>query len=290
MKLDEIELFLTLAKTLHFQKASTQCNISPSAFSRAIKRIEEEAGERLFERTNRAVILTPSGEIFKEYAEQMLKLWKQGKQALSLEKGVISGELTIYCSVTAAYGILPEILDGFRKTFPDVHIKLRTGDAESALNELKHGNTDIAIAAIPENLPEHVEYMYVTETPMVWIESNISPSLHNNEIHWQNIPLILPKQGIARRRFKSWCREMKIQPNIYAQVTGNEAIIAMVHLGCGIGLVPKLVLEKSPVNQFITVIDLTPPLTPYTIGICVNKKQIKNSVIAAFWYTAKQFS
>ena len=89
--MDELELFLTLARTRHFQQASVQSNISPSALSRAIQRIENEVGEKLFDRNNRNVSLTPAGLVFRSYAEQMLKIWKEGRQALSQEKGVISG-------------------------------------------------------------------------------------------------------------------------------------------------------------------------------------------------------
>lgn len=289
MNIYEIELFLTLCQTLHFQKASSLCNISPSAFSRAINRIEDEAGHKLFERTNRAVSLTPSGIIFKDYAEKMLKLWKEGKYALSEKNETIEGELSIYCSVTAAYGILPEILDGFRHQYPDVQIKLKTGDAESALEQLKHGGTDISIAAIPSPIPAFIKHTHVTKTPLVWISSKKNLPVQKDVTSLSNVPLILPKQGIARKSFDQWSRNMKIKPDIYAEVTGNEAIIAMVHLGCGIGLVPEMVLEKSPVAENIAVIDFNPPLSPYSIGICVNKKNLSNVIIKAFWKTASEF-
>lgn len=288
MHIEELELFLSLARTRHFQKTSAQSNISPSALSRAIQRLEGHVGEKLFERNNRNVSLTPAGLVFRTYAEQILKTWKEGKQALSLDQGIVSGEITIYCSVTAAYGILPDILDGFRNKFPEVHIKLATGDAESALEQLQKGDTDIAIAAIPENLPEHMLSMEVAKTPLVWIRSK------KNDYHtgpdWNDTPLILPKQGIARKRFDRWRKEMGIKPRIYAQVTGNEAIIAMVHLGCGIGLVPEMVLEKSPFMHTIDIMEILPPLEPYFIGICANKKSLGNVVTKAFWDTARNYS
>ena len=290
MNIYEIELFLTLCRTLHFQKASAICNISPSAFSRAINRIEEEAGYKLFERNNRAVSLTTSGIVFKEYAEKMLKLWKEGKAALSSDGDTLSGELSIYCSVTAAYGILPEILDGFRLNNPEVHIKLRTGDAESALEQLKHGDTDIAIAAIPSNMPTFIKHTHVTTTPLVWIQSKKNSPADGNATSMQNTPLILPKQGLARKNFDQWSREMKIKPEIYAEVAGNEAIIAMVNLGCGIGLVPEMVLEKSPVAENIDKLDFDPPLPPYSIGICVHKNGLANKIVNAFWQTATEFT
>lgn len=288
MNINEMDLFLALCKTRHFQKASSLCNISPSAFSRAINRIEDAVGQKLFERNNRAVSLTPSGTIFKNYAEKMLKLWKEGQYALSHGKDTIAGELSIYCSVTAAYGILPDILDVFRHKYPDVHIKLKTGDAESALEQLKHGDTDIAIAAIPSPVPDYIDHIHVTTTGLVWINSQKNP-MGKHPIDWQNTPLILPKQGIARNSFDQWSRQMNINPDIYAEVTGNEAIIAMVHLGCGIGLVPEMVLEKSPVADTISILDFDPPLEPYSIGICVHRK--KTCVITrAFLLIAKEFA
>jgi LysR family transcriptional regulator, positive regulator for ilvC len=290
MNIHEIEHFLVLCETLHFQKASAQCNISPSALSRMIQRIEDETGERLFERSNRDVALTPSGVVFQKYAKQIHDLWKQSKQALSFEKGLVSGDLNIYCSVTAAFGILPEVLNEFRKKFPSVHIKLRTGDAESALDQLQERDTDVAIAAIPEDFPDHMDYLYVAQTPLVWIKSKKYPSLKAHNIDWGNTPLILPKRGIARRRFDRWIQDLNVQALIYAETIGNEAIIAMVNLGCGIGLVPEMVLDKSPENSSISILEVSPPLEPYTIGICVKKRNLENPVTKAFWDVAKQFS
>jgi LysR family positive regulator for ilvC len=290
MNIHEIENFLVLCETLHFQKASIQCNISPSALSRMIQRIEDETGERLFERSNRDVTLTPAGGVFQKYAKQIHDLWKQSKQALSFEKGLVAGDLNIYCSVTAAYGILPEVLDDFRKKYPSVYIELRTGDAESALGQLQERGTDVAIAAIPEVFPDHMDYLYIAETPLVWIASEKKPPAEADDIDWENTPLILPKHGIARQRFDRWIRDMNVQPLIYAEITGNEAIIAMVHLGCGIGLVPEMVLDKSPENSYISVLEVSPPLKPYTIGICVKKRNLGNPVIKAFWDVARQFS
>ena len=288
MNIQDMDFFLALCKTHHFQKASALCNISPSAFSRAINRIEEEVGRQLFERNNRAVSLTPSGILFKDYAEKMIRLWKEGKYALAHGKEKIAGELSIYCSVTAAYGILPDILDVFRRNYPDVYIKLKTGDAESALGQLKHGDTDIAIAAIPSPVPDFIEHIPVTTTPLVWIASKKN-ALGPNAIDWGNTPLILPKQGIARNSFDQWIGRMNITPHIYAEVTGNEAIIAMVHLGCGIGLVPEMVLEKSPVADMIAMLDVDPPLAPFTIGICVNRKR-QGVITGAFLQTAREFA
>ena len=62
MTTHELEIFITLADQLHFGRASQTCNLSPSALTRAIQRLEEEVGQPLFIRDNRKVMLTAAGE------------------------------------------------------------------------------------------------------------------------------------------------------------------------------------------------------------------------------------
>ncbi|HKL83803.1 MAG TPA: LysR substrate-binding domain-containing protein, partial [Desulfobacter sp.] len=68
---------------------------------------------------------------------------------------------------------------------------------------------------------------------------------------------------------------------IYSQVTGHEAIIALVNLGFGIGLVPRLVLEKSPLYQNIVVLDNMPELPPYEIALCTRNANLSNPRVRA---------
>ena len=98
--------------------------------------------------------------------------------------------------------------------------------------------------------------------------------------------MIFPERDLGRQRVDDWFRQCHIRPNIYAQVAGNEAIIAMVSLGCGIGVVPQLVLEKSPLKDQVITLDVHPRLTPFTVGVCTAQKNMLNPIIKAFWDVA----
>jgi len=104
-------------------------------------------------------------------------------------------------------------------------------------------------------------------------------------IDWHRIPVILAERGLSRVRIDRWFKEKEIQPNIYAEVAGNEALLAMVSLGCGVGVVPQLVLEKSPLKDRVRVFEVDPDLTPFTIGACTLEKHLTHPVIGAFWAT-----
>ena len=84
----------------------------------------------------------------------------------------------------------------------------------------------------------------------------------NIPIDWNTVPMIMAERGLGRQRLDNWFKQGGIQPNIYAQVAGNEAIITMVSLGCGIGVVPSLVLEKSPMRDQVVILDV---ITSYSI-------------------------
>ncbi len=241
--------------------------------------------EQLFIRDNRSVSLTPAGEIFKKYAEETITRWQELQNNLAGDN-LLGGDISLYCSVTAAYSILPSILGIFRKEYPSVHINLQTGDAAQALTKLQNGEVDITIAALPKKQPKGISFHKIIETPLVFIAPQNFPEtvvMDGNRIDWSSTPVIMAEQGLSRERIDRWFTDKKTQPNIYAQVAGNEAIIAMVSLGCGVGVVPQLVIEKSPMQDQIRILDVSPKLTPFSIGICAAKKNMSHPKIKAFW-------
>lgn len=288
MNIQELYLFRHLADSLHFGRTSRACNITPSALTRAIQRLENELDQQLFIRDNRSVCLTDAGHLFRDYAEDVLNRSDQLQADLTRTRN-LTGTISLYCSVTAAYSILPDIFQQFRAAYPQVNIKLQTGDAAKALTMLQNREVDITIAALPSTVPQRVEHLGIMQTPLVFIgPTNGKDTLayKSNHIDWQKTPIIMPDIGLSRQRIDRWFAAKKITPYIYAQVAGNEAIIAMVSLGCGIGVVPLLVLEKSPLAHQIRILPVSPSLTPFSIAICTMKKKGRPPQTTAFWEIA----
>lgn len=286
MDIRALKIFSHLAHSLHFGRTSRACNLTPSALTRTIQRIEEELGQPLFRRDNRSVSLTPAGEMVKRYAEEAQQHWHALLQELAGNEA-LRGEISLYCSVTAATSILPRILEAFRRAHPGVQIKLQTGDAADALDRLNNREAEVTIAALPEHLPPSVVFLKLAQTPLVFIEpaqgAELLPS--GEGIDWRRIPMILAERGLSRVRIDRWFKDRGIEPNIYAEVGGNEALLAMVSLGCGVGVVPELVLEKSPLKDRVRLFEARPELTPFIIGACTLKRHLTNPVIQAFWAT-----
>ncbi|QEW05407.1 HTH-type transcriptional activator IlvY [Nitrincola iocasae] len=284
-----LQHFLMLADTLHFSRASAACHISPSTLSRTIKQLEDELGVSLFIRDNRSVSLTAEGRRLQTYARETLQQWQTLRSTLQADQQELQGELSMYCSVTASYSFLYEILSRFRQDYPRIEIKLHTGDPAEAIQRVQNGTEDIAIGARPDHLPQDIAFRSITRSPLVFITPADQPDLQQrlsgvaSKANWQDVPMILSEAGLARKRSDHWFRSLGIKPLIYAQVSGNEAIVSMVSLGFGVGLVPQIVLDNSPLASRVTALKVSPELTPFEVGIFALENKLRHPLIHAFW-------
>jgi LysR family positive regulator for ilvC len=289
----QLQQFVTLAETLHFGRASELCHVSASALSRSIRQLEDHVGVSLFDRDNRSVALTLQGRTFLEYARDALAQWDVLRHRLQEEAGELQGEVRMYCSVTASYSFLFELLSRFRQDHPRIEIKLHTGDAENAIAKVLSGEEDIAIGARPDVLPANLAFKSIATSPLVFIAAADSKDYGRlvdgqpDPELWSATPMILSESGLSRGRVDNWFAELGVQPNIYAQVAGNEAIVSMVSLGFGVGVVPRIVLDNSPLADRIRVLKIRPKLDPYEVGLFTTLKKLRSPLIEAFWALQK---
>lgn len=285
----ELEIFLTLADLLHFGRASQACNLSASALTRTIQRLEEQVEQPLFLRDNRTVSLSAAGKQFRIYARQTLQEWQRFHTSLKAEQAV-AGILSIYASITAVYSLLPDLLESYRSAYPEVQLDLRTGTADQAVNQVQTGEIDLAVAALPNRKDAQIEFLPITTTPLVFIapqQSDFIAVTKEDQLDLSRTPLVLPQAGLSRRRLDKWLKSQHITPNISSEVSGNEAIIPMVRLGCGVSIVPQLVLERSPFRDEVQILENAPQLEPYVVGLCSTKRNLQRTNVQAFWRLAE---
>lgn len=288
MDFQSLKLFLDIAQSRSFIRSAEKNYMTASTLTRHIQRMEEELGQPLFLRDNRQVHLTEAGEKFLEFAKQGWTEWQQLQHQLSPSLGELEGELKVFCSVTAAYSHLPQILARFRQVHPKVEIKLSTGDPAQAVYEVQSLSADISLAGKPEFLPNNIVFHYIDDIKLSIIAPRIAcPAtqiLQQLPIDWKNVPFILPVNGPVRKRIDRWFKEQKIkEPRIYATVSGHEAIVPMVALGFGVALLPDVVIKHSPMNNQVSYLNLPSPITPFELGICVQQKRLQEPIINAFW-------
>ena len=269
MNFYELKAFLTLTRELHFAKTAEEINISPSALSRIISRLEEETGTILIDRSNRSVSLTQNGKLFAEFARETLEKQNELEKAFKGEKDKISGTLNVYASVTACYVILPHFIKKLSEKYPGIQLAVETGDPAGAIPAVREGRASLAVAAIPEDGLSYIETIPLMKTPLIFAakaDSNFKITNGSPQDFISSVPLILPKTGLARRRFDVWTKSRNVQPVIAAETEGNEAILALAQLGLGMGLVPQIVLESGRYANNFTIHTAGNILGYYDIG------------------------
>ncbi|CAH9051059.1 HTH-type transcriptional regulator HdfR [Pseudoalteromonas holothuriae] len=293
----QLGYFLTLAETLHFARASEQCHVSAPTLSRQIKQLEQELGTELFIRDNRSVRLTVNGKAFVDYAQATLAKWRQFKGQCQDSAGPLTGELSMYCSVTATYSFTYDLFAVFRKQFPAIELNLNTGDPAFSINHVQTGKEDVAVAVAPSHLPQGVAYLPLGKSKLVIIAptmdcplSELINSHLNTPSLWEQLPFIMPEHGVLKERIDAFCARQKLTPKVYAHVSGHEAMVALASLGFGVACVPQIVLEQSPFLNQVQHLEVEPKgsLEEIEIGLICKQKRLQDPVVSALWQCATQ--
>ncbi len=292
MELFDYKVFSHLAQTMHFGRTARGLGMSPSALTRRIQAMEDELGHQLFIRDHREVRMTTAGKTFRTFAQSQLDQWEALQNDLREEATAPTGTLNLACTVTAAHTILPRLLGEYRKRYPGVTLGLITQDATRSLNQLEAGEVDLAVIPTDENSEDGLARTVLGRTEFSLITSS-APSPWDRQIakkapDLSEVPLVAPIGGLERKRLNDFLRSRKIQSPIVAEVRGNEGIIAMVSLGAGIGIVPRLVLETSPLRASVREIKGIRPPAGYEVSLCTRKRNLERRIVGLFWQLAEE--
>lgn len=146
MELRVLRYFLEAARLGNVSRAAENLCVTQPTVSRQLKELEEELGEKLFERTNYAIRLTPAGELLRERAADILSMAdKTLLDFRSLKEDEVVGEIAIACAESRNVNFLSKCIGILRDDYPKIKYNLYSGDSERALEKLDKGIFDFAI-------------------------------------------------------------------------------------------------------------------------------------------------
>ncbi|MCG8683273.1 MAG: LysR substrate-binding domain-containing protein, partial [Desulfobacterales bacterium] len=164
LQIDYLRTFIALAEAKNFTKTGQLVNLSQSAVSMQIKRLEDEAGNKLFDRIGKTVRLTAQGRILINYARRIVKEHDDAVAALSqpnLEGSIRFGSPEHYTA-----GVLPELLARFAKAYPEVTVEMRCENSDVIKDAVDKGELDLGICTqITEG------GRVIAHDPVVWAAS-----------------------------------------------------------------------------------------------------------------------
>ena len=184
-----LKVFKTVADRLSFTKAAAELLISQPAVTKQINELERLLGKPLFLRHGNRISLTDDGVRLLEYANRILALYGELRDAFVEEQGAFSGEIRLGASTTLSQYVLPGLLAKFRKLYPDVRVTLFNGNTEQIERQIADGKLDFGMIEGTASNPA-LHYELFMDDELVLVTSASNTSLTREEITAADLPAL----------------------------------------------------------------------------------------------------
>jgi DNA-binding transcriptional LysR family regulator len=148
MDLSELQVFVTVATERSFSRAATRLHRTQPAVSQAVRRLEEELGEKLFDRTSKDGRLTEAGRVLFDYAQRLMRLAEEADAAVRELRDLRRGRVLIGANEAAVHVLLP-LLARFREAHPRVQVDVRRIASRQIGAEVLQRSLDFGILSFP---------------------------------------------------------------------------------------------------------------------------------------------
>lgn len=266
MNISKYETLLKIVETGSLTKAAEALGCTQSAVSHTLNNLEEEFGFAVLTRSRAGAKLTDNGQRIMPAIRNMLNYEEQLWQTVSHIRGVQTGTVRIGAFTSVAVHWLPGVIKKFQQDYPNVDIKLLTGDYYDVEEWINAGLVDLGFVTLPNQLD--CECITLMEDKLLAILPNDHkfasyPKFPLVECETEAfITLLETSNHDARRALDA----AGIKPNIKFSTKDDYAIIAMVEQGLGISIMPELLLKGR--HDDLKIKELVPP-SNRTIGLAI---------------------
>ncbi len=237
----QLEQFVAVARSRNFTRAAAELNLSQSALSRSIQKLEEQLGQPLFERKPRDVVLTDLGELLLERSKEILKLVEDTFSALT-EAG-LHGRIRLGAIPTIAPYFLPGLLRSFAERHPNISIAVQEDTTSSLVQRCSHGDIDLAILALPV-VAKYLEVEPLFDEELLLVVPAGHPLASLDEITpdaVEEFPFVMLNEAhCLSENVASYCRRQSVQPVTVERISQLATVQELVALGHGISIVPAM--------------------------------------------------
>ncbi|AHC16048.1 LysR family transcriptional regulator [Salinispira pacifica] len=247
MEMHQIRYFLGVQREHSFTRAAGLCHVSQPSLSAQIRKLEEELGGELFERSRKRIRLTARGELFLQYALEVEQRTEELWGAIQDFDNTGTGKIALGCLPTTGAHVLPPLLTEFSRTHPDVKIQLQEGSSPALAQALLDFDIDLAIldeAGLKPGLqstPLFQEPLYIALPGNHHLSTKTDLQLED----LKNESFILMRKTHGFHSIViSALRDRGVEPHVVYESSEIETVQSLVEAGLGISLVPRMVCSN----------------------------------------------
>lgn len=242
MDINQLEVLIAVAREKSFSRAADVLGRTQPAVSQAVRRLEQEIGEKLFDRSSKDGTLTAAGELLVDYARQMMNLRHAANTALREMRNLQNGKVTISANEHTVFYLLP-VIEEFRRRHPAIKIEVQRGVASRIPEQITAREVELGVISFKPN-DTSLRSLSVLNDELVLI---VAPGHRFAGKLSVSIRELADETFIAhnapspyRKRVIETFDKFDTRLNISVELPSLEAIKRLVESGTGIALVPKL--------------------------------------------------
>lgn len=248
MNFYQLTYFKKVSETRNISRAAEELLITQPAVSKQIRALEEELGERLFDRIGKKVLLTRAGDILYAHADRILRSIQEAKTAVRDISKECSGELVVGTSDHISLHRLPDVLKSYIAAYPKVDLKLRCHRSETILDMVNKNLVDLGVITLPSSVRGLISKV-IWDDPMSLVFPGNHPLSSLKTIKLKDVVpygMILPESDTTTRKMIDAAFLKKNLPmNVTMEVAYIETIKVLVKVGLGISVLPDKAVEDE---------------------------------------------
>lgn len=259
-RIKQLRAFCSTAQLKNMSKAAEQMFLSQPSISLLIQSLEKDMGHTLFTRQGPKIQLTTEGETLFELALPLVEgLETLGETFEEKCKNLITGKLNIAAVEAIILYILPDIIERYNDSFPDIQIKLDNCSAAAGVEKVRNGEVDFAIGSTL-SVPADVIYLPIYTFNPVLITPIGHPLIHNKQVRMHDISkygLILSPQHMSTWQMVDLVfKQNHVDYKVNLEAGGWEVLKKYVEHGLGISIVTDICLsgheklERIPLSEY----------------------------------------
>jgi DNA-binding transcriptional LysR family regulator len=248
MDLTQLEFFVMVVEQGSFSKAAVRVYRTQPAVSIAIRRLEEEIGAPLFDRSQKTPVLTEVGELVLDYARRMLALREQSLEVVAELKSLQQGRVRVGANESTSLYLLPHVILNYRAQHPHVKVEIFRHTSEHLPREVLERNVDFALMAFAP-VDKDLESFPVLRDELVLIMHPEHPlatrqSVRVNELGDEVFVAHNVKTG-SRFKVMETFAQQHTPLNITLELATVETIKRFVQLKIGLAFVPRMCVAEE---------------------------------------------
>lgn len=245
MDLFELEAFVTVVREGSFSKAAKTLLRTQPAVSQIIRRLEDEVGQPLFDRSSRRGVLTDAGEVLFEHAERLMNFKQQALAALDDVRQIRRGHLVIAANELTCLYLLP-VLHEYRQLYPAVRVSVRRGQASRIPADVRDYGADLGVVTYqPDDGDLQSVVMYRDELAFVVPQGH--PFTTRRQVSIKDLgrePFVAHHVSSPyRARVVETFRKRRVTLQMPVEMPTIDAIKKFVAAGNGVALLPAIAVE-----------------------------------------------